>query len=190
MEPHAGALSPDSWWTWDGGRWVPAISSDGLWRWNGSGWVAVPVRRRPSWQPAWERHDTVTVSLWLLAVPAALALVTLGVGRLGRLTAVGWLAATIAAYAAWAFIGGAVVRPQGRWPEVLLIAGALVAFVALVDIAAFTVVAAVGRDQAGDDDGVAVGLVMLFVFVFPPTVLPVAIGRLLRRAVMRSRPGT
>ena len=166
---------------------MPAVSGDGRWRWNGFSWVGRPHHRKPSWH-GWERHDTVATMLWLLAVPAVLALVTLGVGWLGRFTSVEWLEATIAAYAVWALIGGAVVRPQGKWPEVLLIAGALVAFVALIYFGAFMAVAAAGRDEAGDDNAAAVGILLLFVFVLPPTVLSVAIGRLLRRGFARFGP--
>ena len=146
---------------------VGVRSHEGWWMWDG------------------RRSDSVAAACWLILVPCVLALVTLALARYGHLTATGVLVVVVVAYGVWAFIGGALVRPRGRWREIFLVACGLVAFVGLVDVIAFAVVSAVGPRTAGDDDGVAVGLVMLVFVVFPPTLLLVALGRLVRRGVAR-----
>jgi hypothetical protein len=187
MEGPVGALSHDGWWMWDGARWVSAVSPDGRWRWNGCSWVPSTTARRALWQPVWRRSDSVAVAGWLLAVPCVLALVIVAVARLGYLTPTGVFVAVVVAYGVWAFIGGAVVRTRGRWWEILLVAAALIAFIGLVDMILFAIAAAIGPNHAGDDDGVAAGLAILVFVVYPPTLLPVALGRAMRRGLARLR---
>jgi peptidoglycan/LPS O-acetylase OafA/YrhL len=186
MQSNAGTLSHDGRWLWDGTRWRPAYSPDGQWWWNGVHWVRTAAPKPPVWQPAWTRADTVAVTLWLSVVPIVLAALTVAIGLAAHLTLTGGLVATVTAYTAWAFVGGITVRPHGRWREVVLIAAALVAVLLIVDLIGLVAVAATGNDKPSDDDGAAVGMLFLVLLVFPPTLLPVACGRLLRRSIARS----
>ncbi len=178
MEVPVGSLSHDGWWMWDGARWVPAVSPNGAWRWNGLQWIALG-RPRTLWQPPWMRTHTIALGVWLLPVPAVLAIATIALVRLRHLTPIGGLLAASIAFEVWAFIGGTIVRPHGRWWEVLAIAGALIALLLLIDIAALIAT----PDQPGTDDGAGLGMGFLVFVVFPVTMLPVALGRGIRRAI-------
>jgi peptidoglycan/LPS O-acetylase OafA/YrhL len=126
------------------------------------------------------------LAVWLVVVPALLVGATVAIGALGLLTTTRAEVALIAGYFAWAFIGGLIVHPSGRWREVILIAAALVVFLLVVDFVAYTAAVLTHNDQPGDDNGVGVGMMFLVVVVFPPTLIPVALGKVVRRTFARS----
>jgi hypothetical protein len=100
---------------------------------------------------------------------------------LTTLTPLGVLFGVLVTYAIWAGIGGAVVRPFGSWWEALLLTGALLALIVVAWTIAMVFASTVQQPQPGDDDGAAVGLFLTLVFVFPPTLFAVALGKLIRR---------
>jgi hypothetical protein len=187
MQPHVGTLSNDGFWFWDGAQWSPSYSPDGRWWWNGTTWTAVVRPAHRFWNPAWLRSDYFATFFWLSDVAFAIALATVAVFAVLVPGGIEGLIALSAAYGTWAFVGGFVVRPHGRWWEVFLLAAALVAVVIALDFLAYFVVGAAGQDQSGDDNGVAVGLVFLVFFVFPRSVLPVAFGKFTRQVLSRAR---
>jgi hypothetical protein len=186
MELLRGALSPDGRWVWDGTRWVAAISADARWFWNRAQWVPVSVPRQRFWQPAWRTSDTWALVVWLIAVPVVIAGTIVGLATLAPLTPVGVLVGVIAAYAVLACIGGATVRPDGRWSETLALTGALMALIVLAWIVASVVASSTQQPQPGDDDAAAIGLFLTLFVLSPPTLLAVAIGKLIRTTVART----
>jgi hypothetical protein len=159
------------------------VSPDGRWWWNGEQWISRQAPRR-FWNPPWQTRDTWALLICLLLTPIALAAVTVAVGTLAHLTPIGWLVASLLAYAAWATTGGVVVRPNAPWWEALVIASALVCLVGVV----YGVAMAASPDPQGTNDNAAgVGIVFLVAFGWPPTLLLFAVGHAARRGLTKLR---
>jgi hypothetical protein len=184
MQTGFGAHSPDGLWMWDGVRWIPAISPDGCWWWNGQHWTPLQPTRRRFWSPPWQTHDTWVLLIWLLLAPIVLAAVTIAIGLPAHLTPVGWLVASLIAYAAWAMTGGFVVRPRGAWWEVFVAASALVCLIGVVYVGSMI---ASPDPQGTNDNAAGVGIVFLVAFGWPPTLVLFAIGRAARRGLVMLR---
>jgi hypothetical protein len=180
-----GSLSSDGWWYWDGAQWSPAISRDGRWHWDGVRWT--PTDRRSwldrLWEPPWLRRDTNAAVRWLIATPAALAVSVVGFAVLARAGSEWVLVASLSALLAWAFVGGLLLRPHGRWREIFIIAGTLTVIVCAVYSAAIFA----APDPTDQNDHVAaIGNVIVVCAVMPPLTLMAALGRLFRVATRRA----
>jgi hypothetical protein len=123
------------------------------------------------------------VAVWLTGVPLGIAVMTVAVGRVIGVHEAGRLITLVVAYLVWALVGGTVVRPFGRWWEVVFVAGALVGLLLALDLGAYIAADVSGQLKPGDDNAIGVGMVLLVVVAYPPTVASVAFGRLIRRAV-------
>jgi hypothetical protein len=90
------------------------------------------------------------------------------------------LALSLSAFAVWVFIGGVVVRRDGRWWESFLIAAAPVATLC----AAYLVVLFAAPDPTNQNDHVAgIGTILIVIVTLPPSIVLVLAGKCTRRGI-------
>jgi hypothetical protein len=165
--------SEDGAWCWSGSEWLPARSPDGKWWFDGQVW------RRARRRFDFGRVDKACAVVWLVwfgvAVVAAEVLgphVTVADGLTG-----GWLVCGAVVVLVWLLgmvVTGFVLARRMRRASLLasvvlvwLLMGFWVAIVAAIPTPA---------TQPGDDDGAAVGLMMMAVPAFLVLALLAAVG--------------
>jgi hypothetical protein len=141
------------------------------------------------WDPPWRRDDSVRVVVWLIVAPSAIVLVVIGLWRTLDLDTTQLLIAGLAGYAAWAVVGGAIVRPRSRFGEVAIIAAIVI--VLMISLPAEWLAAADEQRNGGQgqDIGAGVGIALLYVTSVPPTLAFLALGRFASSRLRRCSPG-
>jgi small-conductance mechanosensitive channel len=167
------------------------VSPDGGWWWSGSAWVTTGSQGASSpwqrWVDTFTRRDRLALLAWVVGAPCAAAgVVALVAVTLGQ-NAAGW--AAVITVALWAFVGGAAVRPNGRWFELVILAVVVAGIVSMTGLVIGTSSSqgCGGSTTTGSECDTAYGLGVMFFFVFALPLLTgvAAIGRLTRLASRR-----
>lgn len=122
---------------------------------------------------------------WSVVAPAVLAVLILLGASIFELNANATVTAVGATCAGWAIACGATVRTRGRLIEQLLIAGAMVALLAIV-VSEWAISVDEARHGAhGQDLAGGFGAMLGIVMFLPPTFLLVALGRYAHKATSK-----
>ncbi len=176
-----GSLSPDGHWYWDGQDWLAALSSDGHWRWDGEAWVSTsrPTLLRSLWNPGWTRGDTKATVLWATLPPVTFAVFMAGLWTTREPTQSEVITSVLVTLALWPLLGGFLVHTRGRWREVPVLAGAFTLAMCVVYVIAIFA----QPDPHNQNDHIAgIGAILTAVVFFPPSLVLVGLGRVVRRA--------
>ena len=181
------ARSGTGYWIWTGRGWLPARSS-ATFRWSGTAWEPIGSETSPStWHPPWGLRDTFGLLAWLVVVPTAMVLLLLGVWKVLGLDATQLVIAGSAGYVVWASIGGAIVRPRGRFRDIAIITAIVLLVLIAVPSEWFAAADETKNGGQGQDIGAGFGIALLFAVAFPPTLTLAALGRVGRRRALRRR---